>query len=240
MAIAGFVAAEEVWVDWEREWIARLNRDNLTCFHRNELSHWPSSKRERLLEDLSTIILNHSPFRVGVAVINEDLTGGTTPQQQKEWHINGYSYAGRAASVEINEWRKSWGGKYPTMIFEDGDTGKGRLIDLFRRDKLPAPIFKPKRDRTHRKSGIVEKGIVPLQAADLYAYDIFSRARDIAKGKPLSRNFASGINPIIERLTGRCGIATVGHVQFMADGMQQRDALILQPSVKINTKDFIR
>lgn len=102
----------------------------------------------------------------------------------------------------------------------------------------PNPIFKPKRDTTDRKNGLTVTGAVPLQAADLYAYDLFERARAIVRGKPVSRDFANGVNPIIEKVLGRSGVATPGHIKFMAEGMAQRDSLIMETTVKIDTQTY--
>ena len=126
----------------------------------------------------------------------------------------------------------------PEFIFETGDTGRGKLIDMCRDQKYPEPLFKPKRDTIDAKTGRLVKGVVPLQAADLYAYDLFYRARDIAKGKPVSRDFANGVNPIIEKVLGRSGVATPHHIRFMAEGMAQRESLVMETTVKIDTQIY--
>jgi hypothetical protein len=240
LALAWFCASAGVWIEWEREWLERLGEDHLSCFHRNELSGWPHGKRDKLIADLSAIMVGHGLYRFGAAIINHDLKKRTSEEERKSWHVNEYSYAGRCAATEMRNWTASWGGPFPEMVFERGDTGRGRLIDLYRRDGYPEPIFKPKRDYVHPKTGIFERACVPLQAADLYAYDLFSRARDIALGGDVSRDFANGINPAIEKLSGRSGVATPGHIQFMADGLEQRDSLIMTTVVKIDTGKFIR
>jgi hypothetical protein len=187
---------------------------------------------------LAQIITGYGFRRFGVAIINADLSKITSAKDRKQWHINSYSYTGFCAAVEMRQWSLSWSGPFPELVYEDGDTGRGELKNLLRKAGYPEPIFRPKKDRLHKRTGILQRATVPLQAADLYAYDIFSRARDIAQGKPVSRNFAAGINQTIERLEGISGVVTPAHIQFMSEGMEQLDSVIMQPSVKIDIQTF--
>lgn len=124
LAVAGFAASAKLWLEWEIEWLARLKQDGLTCFHRRELSSLPENKRARLLEDLANLIVNLSPYRVGCVIINKDLKSMTSENDRQSWHVNSYSYAAKAAMVEVIQWVASWKGRIPEFVFEDGDTGE--------------------------------------------------------------------------------------------------------------------
>jgi len=52
------------------------------------------------------------------------------------------------------------------------------------KDGFPDPLFKPMKD-TKLKNGSIEQGAIPLQAADLYAFELFDAMRTIEQGKKL-------------------------------------------------------
>ena len=56
-------------------------------------------------------------------------------------------------------------------VFEEGDEGQDKLRERLEEDDLGAPNFRPKKDM-RRKSGLLEPGFIPLQAADMLAYEI--------------------------------------------------------------------
>jgi len=72
----------------------------------------------------------------------------------------------------------------PEFVFEDGDLDKGKLIARFSKDGYPAPIFKPKKDTLNRKTGLIVPGYTPLQAADLWAYELFQADKRAKRGVP--------------------------------------------------------
>lgn len=65
----------------------------------------------------------------------------------------------------------------PEMIFETGDKGKGSLIKLLEKEGFPSPSFRPKKDTM--KKGLLAKAAIPLQAADLLAYECFHPVREM-------------------------------------------------------------
>ena len=83
--------------------------------------------------------------------------------------------AGRGCGAQVREWCRGWSGSLPEFIFECGDDGVDDLRAIFKRGELPEPIFKPKKDII--KSGFLRKAAVPLQAADLLAFECFDPIR---------------------------------------------------------------
>jgi hypothetical protein len=58
-------------------------------------------------------------------------------------------------------------------VFEAGDRHRGRLMERMEQDAFPPPIFLPKKDVV--RDGVLYPGFTPLQAADILAYEHFSR-----------------------------------------------------------------
>jgi hypothetical protein len=44
LVMAGFIAHADSWVEWEKEWLERLAKDDLTYLHMNELYSWSAAE----------------------------------------------------------------------------------------------------------------------------------------------------------------------------------------------------
>jgi hypothetical protein len=93
--------------------------------------------------------------------------------QVREYFGTEYALCARLCIAETNRWMREHGYEPPAeYVFEDGDP-RGRLTRLVEEEiGYPPPSFKPSRDR-YAKDGItVIRGLLPLQAADLAAYEL--------------------------------------------------------------------
>ena len=63
-----------------------------------------------------------------------------------------------------------------SLVYEDGDNGEESLRKRLMEDEFVFS-FQPKRD-TVRKTGLISLGFVPLQAADILAYEVATGVRD--------------------------------------------------------------
>jgi hypothetical protein len=233
LAVAGFVASADGWIDWESAWLKRLKEDGLEYFHRNELSAWHPNRRKTLIDDLSAIILDHVSCKTGIAVVNEGLHTHLTDAERKQWRINAYSLAGRIAAKEMRAWSSSWGGRMPEMVFERGDDGSNDLKALMEGDGYASPIFKPKKTSINRKSGISEEGAIPLKAEDLLAYEVYSRGQTVEVDVHIKRAFMR-LPDSLDRVSGACGVVGDNQLEFLRQGLDQRDSLIaIHSDVKI-------
>jgi hypothetical protein len=91
--------------------------------------------------------------------------------------VPAFALGARVCVALIAEWQRSFGIEYPIeCVFEDGDFGKGKFIDLMRVERMPAPIFKDKDE------------FPGLQAADHVAWESASHLkRERAAGSPVKR-----------------------------------------------------
>jgi len=231
LAVGGFVAQAEAWVSWEHDWKMRLNREGMVMLHMKELSGWNLLKKQRLITDLCEITQHHVARKFGVVVINRELKAGLSEAERRKWRIQAYSIAGRTAAREVKLWSDSWGGRLPELIFEDGDQGKGNLIHLLTTQGYPQPLFKPKKDCRHKKSGVLIKSAIPLQSADMLSYALFSYCRGWPStlGQPR-------LNRFLENIPGEWGTIEEDRFRFIVDGLEQEDSLIATTTVKIKTR----
>lgn len=178
VVVAGFIATAKDWLAFESRWLDRIGQDGIDCFHAREVMQ---RFRERpgevaaLYADLIEIIRGTALQKFGCAITTRAIRS-ISDEDRKRWRIQAYSMAGRACAGQVSRWLATWSGSCPEYVFEDGDEGKGDLRDMMLADNFPAPLFKPKRDRV-RKDGLVEKAVVPLQAADLFAFEMFDPLR---------------------------------------------------------------
>lgn len=192
LVVAGFAASVEMWLEFDRSWTERLRRDGLDYFHAVEFAHsygqfasgWREDepRRRALSSDLMDILKRNVSRKFMSVTINEALDDKMNDETKSQFHINAYSLGGRTCCARLREWLEEEQWKTALeLVFEDGDIGKGLLSKTLLRDGFPEPLFKPKKDRL-LKSGLIERGAVPLQAADWLAYETFlatKRGNDI-------------------------------------------------------------
>jgi len=167
LVVAGFVAAANHWIEFNKRWNDRLFSAGINMFHATE--HRDKKLREKLVEIIQSS--GALPFSCAVEI---PALHGMSPDLRGRYHLRAYALGGRACAGRLLKWAKSFHSRYaPEMFFEDGDAGKEALEERLLRDKFPRPQFKPKKDRTTRE-GLLEKGLLPFQAADFLANEIFN------------------------------------------------------------------
>lgn len=228
VVVAGFISSGKEWDKFETLWTERLKADGLDYFHAVEFAHstkqfagWRNQedRRRTLGCDLMNIIKRHVFRKFGCAVINETLTENMSKEVKTEHFVNAYSLAGRSCVTYIWQWlRQNQWKTVPAFIFEDGDKGQDRLRKGMQQDEFPEPIFKPKKDRT-RKDGLIEKGVIPLQAADWLAYESFIAMKKESLDRWARQEFDSTPGDIGVYLPS--GIQQIQDILSLGRGMQK-------------------
>jgi hypothetical protein len=236
LAVAGFVASAEQWIDWEVEWLKRLGEAGLKRFHHNELNKWKPSEKRTLIDDLCGIIANHISRKAGVVVVNNSINVLPVALRRK-WGINPYTVGCRNVAKQMSVWAESWGGRFPEMFFEKGDTGQEWLGRNFELTGYPRPNIRRKHDWVSLKTGIAEVGLVAFDSADLFAQQLFERERIFRRDGYVTDEFAH-LQPVLDKIPGRVGTVGMDNLQFLTEGldMEESDRLIMVPRLKINTK----
>lgn len=204
LSVGGFIARADDWIRFESMWIERLRKDGLDSFRASDVWRLPQFKNDperlaNLYSDLIEIISQNVMRKFGCTITTKAIEV-ISSEERKKFSIHAYSMAGRACTGQARQWLASWSGPTPEYIFEDGDEGKHELIDIMKRDGFPVPHFKPKKDRI-LKDGSVEKGLIPLQAADLLAFELFDPVRKIEQSGSL-RRIRPALRVIDEKISG--------------------------------------
>lgn len=184
LVVAGFLSSANDWIEFSRLWEERLQQDCITCFHatdfrtsHGEFESWRNqeSRRRKLLGDLVDLIKSHAYRQFG-CVVEFTYKDCLSPEMLNRFAINAYTLAARTCFRDVEWWARAERTCSPIeYVFEDGDVGKGLLIERLERDGFQTPAFKYKKDTW--KKGIFNPKFVPLQACDLWAYEIFQAVK---------------------------------------------------------------
>jgi hypothetical protein len=178
VVVAGFVASDDQWRQFERNWNDTLSQFGISLFHMKEFAHstgefsrFKGNKADR--EWFLRQLLSHINLRVrhscGHAVLMDDFRDVNSRYAFEAFDITPYSLCGRTCLASVANWAQRWGIPEDQIryVFEDGSKGKGTLEQRILRDKSITPVFKTKPPS------------VPLQAADLFAYEMLAGNRAI-------------------------------------------------------------
>src|SRR2546425_12440535 len=140
MVVAGFISTAANWINFSRDWRPRLTEAGIRDFHMNKFLH---PKRRPLVRGLADIILRHSFRKFSVIVKIEAI-----PPSFRTFRLNAYALAGRIAAANVTMWQlQEWPAAQVGYVFEDGDKGKGLLMEKMRGGRFAAPIFLPRKNQ---------------------------------------------------------------------------------------------
>jgi len=164
-----------------------LNQDGISYFHRvdcennkREFARWSGKNRakEELLFDLISIIKTHTYRKFGCIITNEIVESELSSEIKTKFHLHAYAFAGIVCISRVYKWAHHEHIKALEWVFEDGDDGKGELMQCMELHGLPPPIFRPKVDRQDRV-GNLRMAFTGLQAADFLAYELFQLMKQV-------------------------------------------------------------
>ena len=186
ITVAGFVAPATAWIEFEQKWKQRLSDDGLTYFHMvdfahfsNEFAHgWKDNepRRRKLLADLMEMIVSNASRKFSVSIESGTLQKHVEEKLRSHYLLNAFVLGARACAGKVMAWaRRDKIGTPIEFVFEEGDVGKGKLIERFQYDGFGTPVFRHKKDTTVK--GICYPAFTPLHAADFLAYEMFQVAK---------------------------------------------------------------
>lgn len=169
LVVAGFVASDEQWREFEREWKEVLAAEGVSCFHVKEFAHsrgefkpWKDdeARRKHFLYRLAGIIRRRVRTSFADAVILQDFREVNAKYLLQEYIGNPYPLCARTCVAKCNRWAQSRGYTDPVRyMFEDGAKHKGEFMKAMKRDQIPPPVFGTKGE------------YVAFQAADFVAWE---------------------------------------------------------------------
>jgi hypothetical protein len=213
------MSTAEVWLEFEEAWLARLKQNGLTYFHRSELN---IKNHPGLLEDLAHIVRDHAMRKFGMVVRVNALHTLVPKQLYEGWHMDAYSYAGRACVSHVRLWAESEHLRnMPELVFATGDTGRNALEKGLKQDGFLNVQFKPAKDEINKKNGFVDAAAVPLQAADLFAYELFYPIRDIESSRIRREEYTlTPLQLILDKVPGEPHVTEDATFEFFEEKMR--------------------
>lgn len=164
MIVAGFVGTKQQWLIFEREWIKIISPLGINQFHMTdfEQSHrWNRKEKDEILSQLVSVIRERIRRPISATVLMQDYKEVNDSYTLEQSIGTPFAIAGRTVAASINRWKRRYAKPDdPLLVFyERGAKHYGDFEEAMRRDLLPLPIP-------------VGKEVVPLQAADLLAWEL--------------------------------------------------------------------
>ena len=193
--MAGFVSTKLLWDAFRREWARALRKEHVAIVHmadlenrRGEFEGWTRERSEAFRGTLFDIIHRRTLAPIGSALVNADWER-VMPAHIKAGFGGSYGWCAEDCAYQAVKWAKRTGtlGKF-RYIFEKGTIGHGQIGRIF------AEYAADSRWEALRIGGysFEEKKLLPLQAADLMAYETYKQMCNqvITWKRPMRRSLA--------------------------------------------------
>jgi hypothetical protein len=192
MLVAGYVSTLEEWVQFEIAWKLTLAKYDVPFFkmsefigRRKELSHpkWQvESYRAQFLADLGQIIRGWTVASVCCGM-QQALFDKYNEIYELDQRFNTFAICARDCAAQVRKYiQNEVKSDLPiAYIFDQGDEGRGFLINEMQASKHPLPAFK--RSRPNLMLDKDDPYHVQLQACDFAAWELRRGEEDLENGK---------------------------------------------------------
>ncbi|NOS79102.1 MAG: DUF3800 domain-containing protein [Nitrospira sp.] len=212
--VAGYLSNVAQWELFNNEWTSILKKFGLHSMRRADLENfrgefekWNPTRRIALLQQLQPIINRRTKMAVGAMVIKEEFEK-FIPSDIKDKIGGVYGFLAYNCLVGVSQWcnRPSRRHKQPiNWVFEAGTKGHGQVDKMFHATYANEKL----RHVTHLGGWAFSgKDTVPLQSADLMAYECFKLIENqvLDKGEK---------HPIRISMTKLVGAETYPYLRFL-------------------------
>jgi len=175
--VAGFLSNDALWVQFEKEWKAVLSEFKITAFHaqhfakhKKQFLGWDEPKRQRLLSALLDIIQRRAQFGFA-AVVHAAAFRDVFKGKDRIEVGSVYRLGCTCCFSQVGEWaQKNYQIEPIAHCFDAGNKNAGDVLKTYQ-------DIKSRPDRIAWRLGPIafesDDVLVPLQAADLAAYEIW-------------------------------------------------------------------
>lgn len=176
-AVAGYIANAYHWERFNKQWTSLLREFRVHIMRRSDLESlkgqyetWNKDRQIDFIERAHRIIKKNTSVGIGTSVIKEHFET-ILPKDLKDTLGGVYGWCAHECLMKVEHWcdAKKYTGKV-FYIFEAGTKGHGQ-IDAAMRLFFNMPEYK-KRFRIQGWT-FHDKTLIPLQAADVLAYEVF-------------------------------------------------------------------
>lgn len=162
--VAGFVGTKEQWLIFEREWMEILSPLGIEQFHMTDFETcrvWSRRKKDEILSKLVSVIRERIRRPISATVLMQDYKELNDSYTLEQSIGTPFAIAGRTVAASLNTWKAKYANPSDPLIvfYERGTKHYSDFEEAMKRDRLPLPI----------PAG---KEVVPLQAADLLAWEL--------------------------------------------------------------------
>jgi hypothetical protein len=176
--VAGYIGSVFQWRRFNSEWqtlldsegVKVMHRVNLETFH-GEFKEWNPDRRTAFVKEAQVIIKRRTYGSLGAAVIKADFES-VMPEWVQKLYGGPYGWCAQDCIVGSRRWREEHphGDDSIDWVFEAGTEGTGQVMAML--DSLfTNPMERPQyRINSWTFAG---KNVLPLQAADVVAYESF-------------------------------------------------------------------
>jgi hypothetical protein len=187
--VCGYIGQVSEWLKFEQEWVPILrkrpyrvklmHRSNLETWHGEFTAErgWNPDRRKNFLRELHRIIKSRTKVGLGTAVIKADWEE-VAPPGAKRFFGGVYGWCAHECVVAARVWceRSNRNYRHPiNWVFECGALGQGQVSEMFAQLSREPVLSKEFRIGSVR---FACKEVVPLQAADTIAYEIFKQVEN--------------------------------------------------------------
>ena len=178
-SVAGYLGKVSQWEKFQKEWRKALREFGVRQMHRAELEsfkgefkQWNGTLRTKFLQRVQPIIREHMTVPIGSAVIKDDFHN-VIPRHIQEQFGGVYGWCAHDCLVAVSHWYGNRGYRNRIQwVFEAGTIGHGQVDAMFRELNGNQKT----RDKFYIKGwSFQDKSVVPLQAADVLAYEVFKQ-----------------------------------------------------------------
>ena len=188
-AVCGYIGQVSEWRRFEQEWMRVLRKQpyRVKMMHRAALETWHGeftpergwnpARRDAFLSELHPIIKSRTKVALGTAVVKEDWED-VMPGWLKSFFGGVYGWCAHECLVAARAWceRPLRRYRHPiNWIFEKGADGQTQVAKMFTELNGNPILSKGFRIGTW---SFACKDVVPLQAADTLAYEIFKQVEN--------------------------------------------------------------
>ncbi len=190
--VAGYLSSVKLWDKFCRKWTRLLATHGLTQLRtstlessKGEFKTWDNQRRIEFRKKAHSIISECTYTGIGNPIVKEDFAATIQDGWVKKVAGAGmYGWCAQGCIVAISTWCAQHNYTEPIqMVFEAGTIGQGQVQALF--DGLYSD---PRiREKWHiRGWSFQDKSVLPIQAADVLAYECFKLVND--EGRPFRKS----------------------------------------------------
>jgi Protein of unknown function (DUF3800) len=189
MVMAGYLMTPCEAANFNDDWSACLKTYDVACSHMVDLAHkkkryvgWPDDQRKIHTQELISIIHQHSRFGFAVTIDKKFYDTELDRENGSSGFFSAYSFCALKCLDMIRDWceKSRYEGKIE-YIFEAGHKHQAELDRIFKQME-PNESFS-ERYRFGGHSFIAKDGGLPLQAADMLAWQVHHYHQRCIKGE---------------------------------------------------------